>query len=113
VDERDLRFEVHTSGEHVTVRVKHEPTGLVGEATSSTLGQHRVKQHALALLTRKVTRRCPCGHPVDSEGTPDEYTCLNGHIYGPCGNGNCYGSCDDTAGTCKSLDDCCDPRLED
>lgn len=58
-------------------------------------------------------RRCPCGHPLDSEGTPDEYTCLNGLIYGPCGEDNCYGSCADTYGRCKSLDGCCDPRERD
>ena len=56
--------------------------------------------------------RCPCGHPLDSDGYPDEYGCLNGHIYGPCGHPNCYGRCDDNHGWCKSLDGCCDKENE-
>lgn len=54
MDVEDLRFEVHTSGPHVAVRITHVPTGLVAEAVSDSLGQWRVKQQALAELERKV-----------------------------------------------------------
>lgn len=57
--------------------------------------------------------RCPCGHPLDPDGDPDQYGCLNGLIYGPCGDGCCYGRCSDSHGTCKSLDGCCDPEERD
>lgn len=54
LDERELWLEVHTSGPHVAVRVTHQPTGLVGEASGENLGAHRAKQQALADLEQKV-----------------------------------------------------------
>ena len=55
---------------------------------------------------------CPCGHPLDADGDPDQYGCLNGRIYGPCGNG-CYGRCADIYGHCKSVEGCCDPEEQE
>lgn len=46
--------------------------------------------------------RCPCGHDLDADGAPDEYMCLNGRIYGPCGSDVCNGVCDDTYGFCDA-----------
>lgn len=60
-----------------------------------------------------TARRCPCGHPLDMDGDPDQYGCLNGRIYGPCGDSCCNGICDDTAGFCQDADGCCDPRKND
>lgn len=56
--------------------------------------------------------RCPCGHTLDEDGEPGLLMCLNGSIYGPCGDEFCGGICDDSHGTCKSLDGCCDPTEE-
>ena len=50
---------------------------------------------------------CPCGHPLDADGDPDDYACIGGVMYGPCTSDDCGGiceSCDD----CKSLPGCCD-----
>lgn len=55
-------------------------------------------------------RRCPCGHPLDEDGDPDQYGCLNGLIYGPCGESVCYGRCADSYGRCRSAEGCCDPE---
>lgn len=57
--------------------------------------------------------RCPCGHPLDPDGDPDQYGCLNGLIYGPCGGSVCYGRCADSYGNCKSLDGCCDTENQE
>jgi hypothetical protein len=61
---------------------------------------------------------CPCGHPLDGNGRPDEYVCSIGKIYGPCdedncGGGVCRGQCAaDGYGNCYAVDGCCDPEDE-
>ncbi|MET9222339.1 hypothetical protein ABZX65_26745 [Streptomyces sp. NPDC003300] len=39
--------------------------------------------------------QCPCGHPIC-----DDYRCIAGWIYGPCGHDNCGGVCE-SHGECK------------
>jgi hypothetical protein len=58
-----------------------------------------------------TAHRCPCGHPLDEDGDPGEYVCLNGLIYGPCVDEHvCYGGCIDGYGRCTSAEGCCDPE---
>lgn len=45
---------------------------------------------------------CPCGHPIS-----DDYRCIAGWVYGPCGHEACGGVCE-TFGQCTGK--CtCDP----
>lgn len=40
-------------------------------------------------LTPDAPARCPCGHDIG-----DEYLCIEGRIYGPCGHEDCGGVCE-------------------
>lgn len=54
------------------------------------------------------SRRCPCGHELDSTGEPDLYQCIAGAIYGPCTSDECGGVCESVA-DCARVSGCCDP----